>query len=75
MTVLRPKRPRIQLDTESYRGLRQSVLERDRWSCQSCCATAGLEVHHMTSRSQLGNDAEDNLITLCWRCHRARHAS
>jgi hypothetical protein len=28
----------------------------------------------MTSRGQLGNDVEDNLITLCWRCHRTLHS-
>ena len=33
----------------------------------------GLEVHHMKSRSQLGDDVMDNLITLCVGCHSKRH--
>ena len=34
MTQFRSKRPRLRLDSESYRRLRQQVLERDRWCCQ-----------------------------------------
>jgi len=29
-----------------------------------------LQVHHLVKRSQLGDDAEGNLITLCAICHR-----
>ena len=29
-----------------------------------------LEVHHIQSRSLLGDDAEENLITLCTQCQR-----
>jgi 5-methylcytosine-specific restriction endonuclease McrA len=29
----------------------------------------GLEVQHITLCSNLGHDAEENLITLCWQCH------
>jgi 5-methylcytosine-specific restriction endonuclease McrA len=75
MTALRPKRPRFRLDPESYRRLRQEVLERDRWRCQYCGATAELEVHHINFRSHLGHDEEQNLITLCWSCHRKIHES
>jgi 5-methylcytosine-specific restriction protein A len=67
------KRPRLRLDPESYRLLRQTVLERDQWRCQSCGCMGGLEVHHIVSRGQLGDDAEGNLITLCWSCHRKTH--
>ena len=75
MTVPRSKRPRLRLDPESYRMLCQSVLERDHWRCQSCGSTVGLEVHHMSPRGQLGDDTEENLITLCWSCHRTLHSS
>ncbi len=67
------KYPRFRLDPESYRLLRQAVLQRDRWRCQSCGSVEGLEVHHIISRGQLGDDVEDNLITLCWSCHRKTH--
>ena len=73
MILPKSKRPRLRLDPESYRRLRQSVLQRDQWRCQCCGAIIGLEVHHMKFRSKLGDDVENNLITLCWDCHRKAH--
>lgn len=32
-----------------------------------------LQVHHIKRRSQLGDDAMGNLITLCSNCHRQHH--
>ena len=58
---------------ESYRLLRQSILQRDQWHCQSCGSMFRLEVHHMISRGQLGDDMEKNLITVCSICHRKLH--
>jgi 5-methylcytosine-specific restriction endonuclease McrA len=74
VSQLLPKRPRIRLDAKAYHTLRRDILERDGWRCQACGSTAGLEVHHIERRSQQGEDAEDNLITLCSDCHRAIHA-
>jgi ATP-dependent DNA helicase RecQ len=67
------KDPRLNLDAKSFQSLRRSVLKRDGWRCQSCGSCAGLEVHHIMPRSRLGHDAEENLITLCWECHRKIH--
>jgi hypothetical protein len=53
--------------------LRRQVLERDGWRCQDCGAAKELQVHHIKSRSRLGGDVMENLITLCARCHRKRH--
>ncbi len=73
MTQFRPKRPRLRLDTKSYRKLWQRVIERDGWRCQNCGRLTGLQVHHIHARSHLGDDAEENLITLCAQCHEAVH--
>ena len=73
MTQFRPRRPRLRLDPESYSRLRQQVLVRDGWCCQDCGHSTGLEVHHIQARSGLGDDAEQNLITVCTSCHRAVH--
>ncbi|MGO9324504.1 MAG: HNH endonuclease [Terracidiphilus sp.] len=43
------------------------------WRCQSWGAMSNLEVHHRESRSQSRDDAEQNLITLCTRCHAIVH--
>jgi 5-methylcytosine-specific restriction endonuclease McrA len=66
-------RGRIKLATASYRNLWRRVLERDGWRCQGCGSPRQLEVHHIVKRSQLGNDADANLITLCASCHRHIH--
>jgi len=70
---LRLKRPRLGLDPKAYRRLCHQVLERDGWRCQNCGRLVELQVHHIRPRSRLGDDAEQNLITLCARCHQKIH--
>ena len=74
MQRLRQKRPRLKLSIEDYRLLRQRVLERDGWRCQNCGSSSDLHVHHLAKRSKLGDDALDNLITLCAKCHQTVHS-
>ncbi|PYU24716.1 MAG: hypothetical protein DMG30_07945 [Acidobacteria bacterium] len=75
MHVNAHKRPRLRLNGRSYSVLHRSILERDGWRCQTCGSRIGLEVHHIEPRSQLGPDAEENLLTLCHKCHREVHMS
>jgi ATP-dependent DNA helicase RecQ len=63
----------LRLDILSYDALRQQVLRRDGWRCQSCGRMSNLEVHHQQFRSHSGNDSEENLITLCTTCHSKTH--
>ena len=74
MNPFAPKRRRVRLDASAYRALQRKILERDGWRCQACGANSGLEVHHIERRSRLGEDSENNLITLCSECHRAIHS-
>ena len=67
------RKPRLRLDERPYRDLSKRILERDRWHCQRCGSLRNLQVHHIRSRSLLGDDAEENLITLCAQCHREAH--
>jgi 5-methylcytosine-specific restriction endonuclease McrA len=67
------KSSRLRLPPQRYEELRQQVLRRDGWRCQSCGALSHLEVHHRELRSQSGDDAEQNLITLCTACHAIVH--
>jgi len=71
--MIRPKAAPPRLDPLSYESLRQRVLRRDAWRCQSCGATSNLEVRHREFRSHSGTDSEDNLITLCTACHARVH--
>ena len=70
-----PKPGSWRLDPASYENLRQLVLRRDGWRCQSCGTMSNLEVHHHEFRSHSGDDSEENLITLCAACHALVHRS
>jgi ATP-dependent DNA helicase RecQ len=70
---MRPKRARIRLDSGQYETLRNQVLRRDGWRCQSCGTMTNLEVHHKEFRSHFGDDSSQNLITLCTTCHASVH--
>jgi len=72
---IRPKKPRLRLSSELYKDVRQRVLRRDGWRCQSCGTMSNLEVHHQAFRSRSGDDSEENLITLCAGCHAGIHHS
>src|SRR5438477_6746173 len=54
---------------EFYTQLRTEVLRRDGWRCQSCGSRTSLQAHHIEKLSQGGEDADENLITLCTKCH------
>ena len=73
MSSIGPRLPRSRLDAASYESLRQQVLRRDGWRCQACGTMSNLEVHHKEFRSHSGQDAEENLITLCTKCHACLH--
>jgi 5-methylcytosine-specific restriction endonuclease McrA len=73
MNNIHPKMAHVRLDRSAYEKLRQQVLRRDGWRCQSCGAISNLEVHHQQFRSRAGADSEQNLITLCTKCHTAIH--
>lgn len=51
MNRVRPKRTPLRLDSELYEQLRNQVLRRDGWRCQSCGTMSNLEVHHKEFRS------------------------
>jgi 5-methylcytosine-specific restriction endonuclease McrA len=75
MNPLRPKKPRLKLGGKVYKELRNQVLARDGWRCQSCGSPKNLQVHHLRPRSKLGDDVAQNLISLCASCHARRHGS
>ena len=62
--MIRPKAAPSRLDPLSYESLRQQILRRDGWRCQSCGTMSNLEVHHKQFRSHSGHDSEENMITL-----------
>jgi 5-methylcytosine-specific restriction endonuclease McrA len=73
--MIRSKAARFRLDAMQYETLRQQILRRDGWRCQSCGVMSNLEVHHREFRRHSGADSEENLITLCVACHAAVHSA
>lgn len=60
----------------SFENKRAKILFRDKYTCQYCKGKSKdekLEVHHIVFRSRGGSDDEDNLITLCKKCHDKLH--
>ena len=53
-----------------FAGLRERVLERDRFRCNACGTRSPLLVHHRDRSNQT-----KSLITLCIRCHVRIHRS
>ncbi len=53
-----------------FGGLRERVLERDRFCCRGCGKRSPLVVHHRDRRNRA-----DLLVTLCIRCHIRIHRS
>lgn len=68
-----PKRARTRLNVAAFARLHRQILARDGWRCQACGSSQNLQIHHKKFRSQSGHDSEDNLITLCARCHAETH--
>ena len=67
----RVDRPRCSSDV--WNMIRKAVLRRDRFQCQGCGQTLGLNVHHIVPVSRGGEDDPRNLISLCNDCHAAIH--
>jgi len=50
-------------------SVRLRVLERAHFRCCMCQKVAGVQVHHINSQAQGGDDSEDNAAPLCPSCH------
>ena len=57
-------------------GIRLEVLTRDNYTCQSCGKQAPypLQVHHIRAEKDGGSASMENLVTLCWNCHKDVHS-
>lgn len=57
------------------REVLQRVLDRDEGMCMNCGNSDPEELHphHVVFRSQQGTHDEDNIVTVCWKCHDLLH--
>ena len=59
-----------------FENTKAMVLNRDDYKCQYCKGkrkNSKLEVHHIIFRRNGGSDDAENLITLCYTCHKSLH--
>ena len=66
------KKNRLTYVYSKYGKTGMQVMERDGCECQLCGATSHLHAHHIDGKgydSREPNNALDNLVTLCNRCH------
>ena len=53
--------------------LRRFRLENIGEPCEECELRPGVDAHHITLRSQGGDDVPSNLRWLCRQCHNVMH--
>ena len=55
----------------TWHKARKRILSRDHYKCVACDVSVGLsgQVDHIIPVSKGGKDADDNLQTLCIKCH------
>ena len=55
---------------------RLKILERDGWVCRECYTEEKtLHVHHLEYNGDPWDSPDDNLLTLCYRCHKKTEVS
>ena len=52
--------------------VRPRIFERDGWRCRECGKAARLEVDHVIPLHKGGTNLDDNLQSLCRKCHRRK---
>lgn len=52
-------------------AVKMQVLERHGGRCVNCGSTEELEFHHVVPLEIGGNDTEENIVPLCYYCHKA----
>jgi len=54
-------------------GTWAELLERDDYMCLYCNSEEDLQPAHYIARSHTGENKLDNLMLLCFKCHRMLH--
>lgn len=52
---------------------KKAIEEARKPYCELCGRHGIMHVHHIKSKGSGGGDVPDNLICLCWGCHRKVH--
>lgn len=66
----------VQRNKAPSKKLKEQVLKRDEYQCVLCKASpkenpyVQLHIHHIMPWSQGGATCKENLLTICWLCHK-----
>ena len=60
---------RAEASYNTWRNVRDEVLERDGYRCTVCGGQEELDVHHIKPKRKGGQDVLENLVTMCEKCH------
>lgn len=60
------------LKSDAWQRKRYLVLKRDNWRCVYCGARA-TQAHHLKYAKNIGHEPIDWLVSVCEKCHKARH--
>lgn len=60
------------IKSKEWQATRQRIFRRDDFRCVRCGCSKNLEVHHITYKN-LGEEKDDDLATLCDKCHNDIH--
>jgi 5-methylcytosine-specific restriction endonuclease McrA len=60
------------IQSEEWKQRAHEAKRRAGWQCAVCASTKSLEAHHRTY-DRLGRERPQDLVVLCWRCHRRHH--
>lgn len=56
-----------------WQRTRRRILHRDHWTCTGPgCGRPATDVDHIVPAMRGGTDTDDNLASLCRRCHQAK---
>lgn len=53
----------------TWTTIRRNILNRDKFTCQNCGLIENLTIHHKIPFLETFDNSDENLITLCRRCH------
>lgn len=61
---------------DNWEYIRKQIYKRDKWACRKCrkhCEKKEIQCHHIEPYKYNQNNSENNLITLCVKCHKVIH--
>jgi len=73
-TALKARRARKRIKDKTLSENAYAARWRDMDRCRVCGSPQGVEVHHVSFRSQGGTHDTSNLVCLCRGCHAQVHA-